>query len=212
MKKKYPKIDLEKFSPETITEMGLCPTAFKRFKKDYGDTVHPLSNHKATVINLIDEGKGEWVITFCTALMESPQHLLFAKYVIGEVQRDFKGRIIERICLLLDQHISGEMDNAQDIQNAQKMLESEVLNMPQDTWPQQCVFKIYKGLINLIRACSEGENINQRMTVAIRCFVEAYALDAVARDNFAPIQHHRVDKFKHFGLYAMKLTGVWPFE
>lgn len=212
MSDKKKQVDLTQFKAESIKDMGLCSPAYKKFKEKYGDEAFHLASRKADVMNLIEEGKGEWVISFTVELMSSEAIFDFICYILDEIKRDFKGKQIHRVVKILKEHISGEDEHSQDINNARKVLEDESQTISKDTWAGLSVYNLYRGLVQIIRACSEGEDYKNRMTLCIRHLVEAYAIDATAKDEFLPIANYRVEKYKHFGHYAMKLTRIWPFE
>lgn len=205
------KADPKKFTMDDLKDLKMCGRGFKYFKRRYGDRVIDLSEARAEVVGLIDEGKGDWVLTFCFGLMDDEKLLQFYRYMIDEVNRDFKGKVIQQACAKIISFLEGG-DTAQEVQNFKKFFnrENQIDTEEDRTLMEQAKRSLYYGMVYSIESLEKGENGAQKMGQAITHLVEAYTTNELCKNEEINFSNVRIDKFKHFALYAMVLTEVWP--
>lgn len=205
------KIDINphEFKMDDLKKFRACMPAYKFFKRKYGEEVVDLSKRKNEIIDFIQDGKGHWIITLCLALMDDDKKIHLARYVMDEVVRDFQGNIVFQTGKYFTLLVEGE-DTTEELHRLLKTVNSEIERMPKTSIMERGRLELYKGLQHMIRAVDE--DIDARLQVAIEKFVEAYVHIGWEDDEYAPIDDIRKSKYKHYALYAMHLTGVWPNE
>ncbi len=207
------KVNSRKFKIDDLKDLKMCSRAFKFFKRRYGDKVINLRESRSDIINLIDEGKGEWILTFCFGLMDDERLLQFYRYMIDEVNRDFKGKIIQQSCGKIVDFLDGK-DTSQEVQNFKKFfIKENNINTNEDrTLMEQAKRSLYFGMVNAIESLEKGQNGAQKMGTSIGHLVEAYTANELCNNEAINFNNIRIDKFKHFALYAMTLTEIWPHD
>lgn len=210
---KQRKINTGKFKIDDLKELALCANAHKYLKEKYGEEMDDLANRKADVMQLIDEKKGDWVVTFCLSLLDDVEDAQYYLYVVEEVERDFKGKTIKTLCRQLSAHIMGKDDFSQEILNKRKFFEEETNYKTISNEPVKLAYHhLCRGLIHLIRAIQQGESLKKRLPVAITHLVEAYSVNEAIKDEFVHYDNTFNNKYKHYAHYAMSLTKIWPNE
>ena len=183
--------------------------AYKFFKRKYGEDEFDLRERKNEIVGLINEGKGNWIITFCLAVMPQENKLKFAEYIANEMNRDFAGDIPFQAGKYLKLLIAGD-DTTQELKNLLKSVNAEIATLPTETPLEKGKCELYKGVRHLVRCVDE--DMQQRLSVSVRHLVEAYVCKEWADDEFAQVINIRNEKYRHYALYAMTLTEIWPLD
>jgi len=204
------KIDLKNFNIKMIEDMQACTVAQKiLFKRFEGQTNVDISTRKNDFLNIVDEGRGDWILFFCLSIMPESQRCDLLRFLIDDIQQSFKGKVISQSCDEMFLYLEGK-GNAQKLRNMCKKFSVEGKREMKGTFLEQCYYHICFALDNYIQATLGG-----KIPLIIKgseAVISALILLVLSEDEFQDIHSYKKLKQKEYAMYAMKLTKVWPFE
>jgi len=209
------KISLSEFNIQQVDELCGCEQAITYLKAKYGETTDDLRTRKADIIELLDKGKISWVINFCLHIVTIEKQYEFLKYLLQDL-----------ISHLPDSESEG-------VFNFYKLFVSQLegANLLEQ------LFELYEIMFNFNnsykgKTAKELKPIERYMLERNRAFMRMLDLHAenpikacITGSNYiirAELWNQIVDypdtdpiafkaiKEKDHGLYAMKLTEIWP--
>jgi len=165
------KFNMKKFNIKMLKEIDACTSAQKQlFKRFEGQTNVDLSTRKNDFINLIDEGRGDWVVFFCLSVMRPSQQYDFLRFCLDDIKQNFKGQVVDQACYSMNSYIDGKGDK-QELQNMGKKFASQADINEKQTLLEKCHSKLSLALEHYILSSLGGKI--QHLIIGHKSFIES---------------------------------------
>lgn len=214
------KSKLKDFNIEMVNKLGGCKPAMKYLREKYGEEVIDLGNRRADFIDIMDEGKADWIINFCLNIMQPQERKTYLEYVLLDLSFQFsEDDSIKKPIKLLIRHICKQDKSDSEIENYDVMFQNRLSNLESVYIKNEAEEDILKRVIE-IRKIKAMQTVceNYKKNFIKACVMsslhscEAIVARDIIEDSTQNICMIRRIKMKEYGLYAMKLTELWPNE
>jgi len=206
--------NFKEFNIEMIKDFGGCKQAMIYLRDKYGHEVDDLSKRRADVINLMDEGKEDWVINFCLNVMDNPNKVKFLEFVLLDFCFQFPvDRSLGKVSKLIVNQIIHEQDNFSELIPCFNFYKHNLMKSYDATEDQNWRSLLIKKLrtIETVIEYMDKDFIKACITCAKHA-CESIILRDHIEGSAENIGVMRRNKMKEYGLYAMMLTAIWPNE
>ena len=205
----------KRFNVEMVTELGGCKPAMRYLREKYGEEIADLSTRKADVIQLLDDGKEDWVINFCLNVMGDKAQEKFFQHVVVMLFNEFPSdHDLRDICTLILEQVKHLNDNLSELSIYSVLCEERIKVLEEVQYKDEA--KEHQRLIEYYKRKAVLNILNHMINNPIKsCLkIASYSCEAtiirdISEGSVENIELMRRRKMKEYGLFAMMLTDIW---